>query len=205
MKRSVLMLENFHISKSTFKKASRFRLTVNSCFSKVCDAIILTHGQNWFFPQLVSAFKNIHNFGNAGCHQGKVTMHSFELWDDEDNLVAGEVGYAVGGCYTSLSGFYNVDSAGSVQMAATGCRLIERGYIMWDLGMDIKYKESLGAKRMSRASFREELEVLRFMGTLKNLRLSTPLRASEILRSYKESCKETTPLPFGHESHAGAS
>ena len=50
-------------------------------------------------------------------------MHSIEVWLNGE-LAAGEIGFAVGGAYTSLSGFSAVSSAGSVQLAAAA-KLLE--------------------------------------------------------------------------------
>lgn len=87
---------------------------------------------------------------------GPVRVHSLELWEAVDDaipgeaaapansssrsvgrvrggcrLVAGEVGYSVGLLYTSLSGFCDQPSAGSVQMACTAALLATRGATLW--------------------------------------------------------------------------
>jgi Leu/Phe-tRNA-protein transferase len=82
-----------------------------------------------------------------------VRLYSIEVWDNQQQLVAGELGYTVGTIYTSLTGFTSVPSAGSVQMAALGHLLIQSGFTLWDLGMDMPYKQALGATLWSRADF----------------------------------------------------
>ena len=68
-------------------------------------------------------------------------------------LVAGELGYTVGAVYTSLTGYSNESSAGSVQMAALGSALQQAGFTVWDLGMDMDYKRDLGACLVERDDF----------------------------------------------------
>ncbi len=70
-------------------------------------------------------------------------------------LVAGELGYVVGGSYTSLTGFRDPaeDGAGTVQLAALGRLLQHAGFKMWDLGMSMGYKMDLGGVPTPRAEF----------------------------------------------------
>ncbi|CAK9095393.1 Leucyl/phenylalanyl-tRNA--protein transferase (L/F-transferase) (Leucyltransferase) (Phenyalanyltransferase) [Durusdinium trenchii] len=154
--RSVLVLKDFHISKSTRKKAKQFHLSLDQAFDRVCQGIVAQHGPSWFHEPLVAAFSAMNARNRDGLYEGKVHVHSFELWHGED-LVAGEVGCTSGACYTALSGFSKLSSAGSVQMAATGSFLASKGFTLWDLGMSLPYKEDMGAKSLPRAQFLSEL------------------------------------------------
>jgi Leu/Phe-tRNA-protein transferase len=91
-----------------------------------------------------------------------VRLYSIEVWNRETGaLVAGELGYSVGSIYTSLTGFSAEDSAGSVQLAALGRLLCQRGFTVWDLGMEMEYKAKLGSHLMSRDEFVETVHAVR--------------------------------------------
>lgn len=66
-----------------------------------------------------------------------------------------------GTIYTSLTGFSREDSAGSVQLACLGRILSMSGYELWDLGMSLDYKITLGAKNMDRIDFVHLVQELR--------------------------------------------
>ena len=83
-----------------------------------------------------------------------VRLYSIEIWNVKSGqLVGGELGYSVGGIYSSLTGYSDEESAGSVQLTALGCLLTRCGFEYWDLGMDLDYKRRLGAQLMPRDEF----------------------------------------------------
>ena len=136
LERCVLQLRpdsNLHISKSTRKKSKRFCLSINEAFDDVITGCHKQHGVNWLFPPIVSAFRalqkeSVESLG--GCEAKlvendsyqpsgtiPVRCYSIEIWNETTReLAGGELGYTVGGIYTSLTGFSNEDAAGSVQL-----------------------------------------------------------------------------------------
>jgi hypothetical protein len=99
-----------------------------------------------------------------------VQVHSIEVWKDKQ-LVAGELGYQCGASFTSMTGFSTVDSSGSVQLACLGRLLSKCGFELWDLGMDMDYKQTLGAWLVPRHEFVQQFRELR----CKSRTLSCPL------------------------------
>ena len=83
-----------------------------------------------------------------------ITLHSIEVYQG-NKLVAGEIGYTTGAIYTSFAGFHSKNGSGSVQLAILGLLLIASGFALWDLGMEIPYKLSLGAAVVPRKTFLE--------------------------------------------------
>jgi len=174
VERCVLQLNpesNLHISKSTRKKSKRFLLSVNESFDEVVAGCHKQHGTNWLYPPIVASFRAIHEKTIDPSNRGvnamimannsiqpedttPVRFYTVEVWNAETGALAGgELGYSVGGIYTSLTGFSNEDAAGSVQLVALGKLLTKCGFEYWDLGMDLEYKRRLGAEMIPRAEF----------------------------------------------------
>jgi len=157
-KRCILQWGDGHVEKNVCKRCKRYEISMDTCFERVLEGCVKQHGEAWLYKPLRECFATIHH---AGGIRG-VTLHSFELWEGE-LLVAGEVGTAVGGCYTALSGFKSDahPSSGTVQLCATADILRRAGFSFWDFGMELPYKLRIGAKSVEREWFLEKLNVIK--------------------------------------------
>lgn len=171
--RCVISLEkgDLHISKSTRKKSKKFTFTVNQAFAQVVEGCRRQHQEKcWLYPTLVEVFAMMHRAEHTPAvlmdnktQPCPVRMYSIEVWNVETGALAGgELGYTVGSIYTSLTGFAVEDSAGSVQLATLGRLLTQLGFSLWDLGMEMDYKMSLGCHLMARDEFLAHVHAVRY-------------------------------------------
>jgi Leu/Phe-tRNA-protein transferase len=113
-----------------------------------------------------------------------VRPESFALYRD-GNLVAGEFGVRSGRVYTSYSGYYDENNAGTVQLILTARYLQERGDAFFDLGMPLDYKTDLGATDISPEEF------------VKRFRTSQPPRCGGGRGGAKEPEEPASGAPSG--------
>merc|ERR1712032_449147 len=152
--RCIIRLPACEVSHGTKKKAKRFDISLDTAFPRVMKGCIQQHGESWLFPPIQKNFLSLFLKGRQQPDDFPATLHSVEVWEKASGeLVAGELGYVCGTCYTSLSGFYSAPGAGSVQMSALAGLLVVGGFVVWDLGMSLPYKESLGGKNIPREEF----------------------------------------------------
>jgi Leu/Phe-tRNA-protein transferase len=179
--RSVLFFGDLHESRTVRRLIPRYELRRDfgprsgikpespGDFGDILERCVRLHGEDWLTPPLREAFLALYRDPPQGCgetgEEGRERrgglfrtacprMASFGLYR-EGRLVAGEFGVIAGRIYTSYSGYYDEDSAGSVQLVLTGRWLRDAGFAFWDLGMDIPYKLRLGARTLEREKFLE--------------------------------------------------
>ncbi len=151
--RSLLDFDDLHISKRIVKKLDAYELTCNYNFKNTLIQTISHHEHNWILEPLQQTFIQLNVSSNL------VKTCSFELWNKQTNqIVAGELGYFVGSVYTSLSGYHKENNSGKIQMILLSKWLESKGTAYWDLGMDLDYKQKLGAKLWDTASFYDRLK-----------------------------------------------
>jgi len=161
--RSALFFKNLHIKKSIRRLLNRARgdansyeLRPNADFEFIIDRCVEIHGEDWLTPPLVTCIKKIRENFTAPCSapSGKlipsanVRPVSFALYRGE-KLVAGEFGVVCGRVYTSYSGYYDEDNAGTIQIILAARYLQEQGFSFFDMGMPLDYKTDLGATDIS--------------------------------------------------------
>ena len=149
--RLVITPNTFHLSKSLKKtiNSSKFDVSVNTVFKDVithCQKVTRT-GQpgTWIGDSMIHAYCNLHKAGYA---------HSYEVFLD-DELVGGLYGVALGGVFFGESMFSLVSNASKVAFAYL---LQNSHYQLIDCQVENKHLESLGAFKMPRDLFMQQLK-----------------------------------------------
>eukprot|EP01123_Difflugia_compressa_P008573 TRINITY_DN2593_c1_g1_i1.p1 TRINITY_DN2593_c1_g1~~TRINITY_DN2593_c1_g1_i1.p1 ORF type:complete len:414 (+),score=87.22 TRINITY_DN2593_c1_g1_i1:73-1242(+) len=158
--RCILRLDRdeLHVERKARKVASKYVITIDAAFDECMALIVAKHGDNWLCPMLRKAFREIHLKNNTNVYRTK--LHSCEVWCG-DVIMGCELGYVVGTCYTSLTGVYQMDGVGHVQLCALGRLLEQRGVEVWDFGMQMEYKKSLGSQSVPRRQWLELVSQIR--------------------------------------------
>lgn len=111
----------------------------------------------WLLPEYVLLVKRLASKEEQGADPGfRILATTLAAGDD---VVAGELGYAVGRAYVSLSGFLRQERRewnhlGKLQMVLLALRLEAAGFGFWNLGHPyMDYKTRLGAAILPRGPF----------------------------------------------------
>jgi len=150
--RSVLFFSDLRIKKRIRPLLSRYELRTDTDFDLILDKCIQKHGDAWLTPPLVENLKNMHR--DSTQKQKGARPFSFALYRNGE-LKAGEFGVVVGRVYTSYSGYYEEDNAGTVQIILMAQWMEKSGFDFLDLGMPMDYKSSLGAQNIEPQHFVE--------------------------------------------------
>ncbi|WP_419769179.1 MAG: leucyl/phenylalanyl-tRNA--protein transferase [Candidatus Marinarcus sp.] len=152
--RFILPLDEFKVSKSLQKRVNsslyevkfdtNFRQTMIECSN------IPRQGQTgtWILPEIIDAYSTLHEMGFA---------HSFEAYFDGE-LVGGGYGIALGDIFCGESMFAKKSDASKVALYSLVQRLKKHGFKLIDCQIPTPHLESLGAKRVSRATFLEQVK-----------------------------------------------
>ena len=164
--RSVLLFPELHIKKNIRPLLCSYTLQVDADFDLIMDKCIGIHGEDWLTPPLVEIIRNLHQAAAEpeAVSSGKKLLPkpiSFGLYRDGE-LKAGEFGILMGRTYTSYSGYFEEDNAGTVQMILMAQWMEKSGFDFLDFGMPMDYKNDLGARNIEPRSFVELFRKARY-------------------------------------------
>lgn len=148
--RAVLFPEKLHVSRS-LKRSLRpgvFSVTFDRRFREIMEQCAgprpqYPEGGTWITPAMIEAYTRLHDLGYA---------HSVETWQD-NNLVGGLYGVALGGAFFAESMFTLVDDASKVALVRLVRQLQAWGFRLVDCQQSSPHVKRFGAEDIPRRDF----------------------------------------------------
>jgi leucyl/phenylalanyl-tRNA---protein transferase len=148
--RSVLLFKNFHMSNNLRRLMRQGRYSVT--FDRDFDAVIAAcagrrQGRwhlTWITPRIMRVYAQAFDAGFA---------HSFEVWNEAGELVAGGYGVAIGAGFTAESQFTHESNASRVGVSLLNWHLANWGYRYNDGKLIGPLWENMGFRGTSRREF----------------------------------------------------
>ena len=148
--RSVLFFKNFHMSNNLRRLMRQGRYSVT--FDRDFDAVIAAcagHRQGrwhltWITPRIMRVYAEAFDAGHA---------HSFEVWNEAGELVAGGYGIAIGAGFTAESQFTHESNASRVGVSVLNWHLANWGYRFNDGKLIGPLWENMGFRDVPRREF----------------------------------------------------
>lgn len=150
--RTVIFPNELHIARSLRKALRRnnFSLSADQAFEDVmraCAAPRAGASGTWIGPAMIDAYCELHRLGYA---------HSVEVWQD-DQLVGGLYGLALGRVFFGESMFSRADNASKVAFAHLARQLAQWHFGLIDCQVASAHLSSLGAREIAREDFEQIL------------------------------------------------
>jgi leucyl/phenylalanyl-tRNA---protein transferase len=153
--RGIIPLDGFHLSRRLARLVRRglFRIEIDRGFEAVIRACAEAERDRddpgtWIDEEIIESYCALHRAGFA---------HSVETWQD-DRLVGGLYGVALGGAFFGESMFHRATDASKVALVALIDRLRTRGYRLLDIQWVTEHLEQFGAIDIPRRTYLKMLE-----------------------------------------------
>jgi len=147
--RGLMPIHKFHIPKNLKRLLRRdtFRVSIDCCFEDVARKCS-DREETWITPQIVELYSELHQRGFA---------HSFEVWQEGDDLVGGYFGLAIGGYFVGISQFNEVRDAGKIAFLHCLHTLRAHSFAMHDVQAFTSHLEQFGCFHLAREEFQQQV------------------------------------------------
>lgn len=152
--RCILAFDDLHLSKRLRSRLrqNRYRVTFDRDFDAVMKACAAPRdgkwALTWITPRIMHAFAALHDAGHA---------HSYEVWNEHGELVAGGYGVAAGGCFTIESQFTRESHCSKIGFAVLNWHLAHWGFLLADNKGATRNTLEAGFRVVPRATFEQRL------------------------------------------------
>lgn len=146
--RGIIPIKEFHIPHG-LKKVLRnnpFDVRFDTAFGAVMKGCA-DRESTWISDMIHRSYVKLHELGFA---------HSVEIWQD-NTLVGGLYGLAMGGAFFGESMFSRVPNASKVALAHLVSRLDERGFVLLDTQWVTEHLTQFGAHEIPRSTYLKRL------------------------------------------------
>jgi leucyl/phenylalanyl-tRNA--protein transferase len=152
--RGIIPLDTFHVPSRLARviRSHKFTVQIDRDFEAVMRACAETDRHDddpgtWINAEILESYVELHKHGIA---------HSVEAWQ-EDRLVGGLYGVALGGAFFGESMFHHVTDASKVALAALVDRLRAKGFRLLDIQWVTPHLEQFGAVEIPRKRYLRQL------------------------------------------------
>ena len=147
--RGIIPLAGFHVSKNTRRliRNGHFSVWANRNFRQVMRGCARRE-ETWISETIIRSYTQLHQLGFA---------HSVEVYDEQDELVGGQYGVAMGGGFFGESTFQTKPEMHKVALYYTHQRLVERGFVLWDTQFFTSHLGQFGGIEIPQSAYLEEL------------------------------------------------
>lgn len=132
--RTIIPLDQFHISRSLRKSMRRYTWSINQDFAGVMRGCA-DRPETWINDEFLSAYQQLHREGDA---------HSIEVWKD-GVLVGGVYGVSFAGAFFAESKFHKMRDASKVALAVLVEQMTAQRMILLEVQFMTEHLKSLGA------------------------------------------------------------
>ncbi len=135
--RAVIDWQSWKIPKSLQKiwKKNPYRMSFDTAFSEVMQACA-ERETTWIGKDIETLYTALHHKGIA---------HSVEAWDEDDQLVGGLYGLALGGAFCGESMFRRADNASKLSVIYLVEHLQRQGFLLLDCQQQTPHMQRFGA------------------------------------------------------------
>ncbi len=147
--RAIIPLDGFHCSRSLRRslRRSNFLVTIDKDFSGVL-AGCAERAETWINTEITEAYERLHQHGDA---------HSLEIWQN-DQLVGGTYGVAIGGAFFAESKFHRVTDASKAALYFLVEHLRAKGFSLLEVQFLTPHLRTLGAIQIPARDYEQRLQ-----------------------------------------------